>query len=132
MRIAVLFMMLYYSLGNLLFPTGNLSYSLNLHEMYQQCSLEDTDITPLDFVFEHLLNLEDVIAHFGHEENEDKPHQPSLTINPATSVALAVNRLTPVISAPRYYGYEKSRFPVLRKIFLPAAPASEIFRPPIV
>jgi hypothetical protein len=132
MRFAVMLMMLYYSLGSLFFPTGSLSYTLNLREMYRQCSLEDTDITPVDFVFEHLLNLEDIIAHFEHEEHEDKPHQPSFTINPSPAVALTVNRLAAVFSTPRNYDYEARRFPMLPEIFLPAAPVSKIFRPPIV
>jgi len=47
--------------------------------MYTSCKTEDPDITPADFVVEHLLNLGKIIESFeSHDKGEKKefPHQP--------------------------------------------------------
>lgn len=59
-------------------PTGILQ-PVDFKAKYAQCSHEDHDITVLDFVFEHLLNLEAIVNIIeGEHEYDlgDYPHAP--------------------------------------------------------
>lgn len=134
MRIAVIVLMIYYSFGTLFFPMGDLSYALDLPDMYHRCSDEDPDITPADFVFEHLLNLEDVMAHFenGKEEEHEKPHQVSFSHGMAQVLIITSTRPAPVLSNPAYHFPAQQQHPVIQDDFIASGCSPGIFRPPIV
>lgn len=58
---------------------GGILQSFDVHERYAHCTTEDHDITPLDFVFEHLLNLESIVNLIEgehHYNGDDHPHDP--------------------------------------------------------
>ena len=46
--------------------------------MYRHCAEEDPDIDVYDFIFEHLLNIQDG----DNPEGQEKPHQPVFHHNP--------------------------------------------------
>lgn len=68
-------------------PTGTPA-SLTYQEMYQQCSQEDHDITPLDFVFEHILNFECIINLLEGESKEE--HQPYQSVKSFSQIAVTI------------------------------------------
>lgn len=99
--------------------------------MYHQCSLEDHDITPLDFVFEHMLNLEHIINFFeGEQEQEHHPYQSVQSNGQPLVVAMPVYMYTPVLrrqvfADPPVYPSAATSF--YRSLFL-----GSVFRPPLV
>lgn len=72
-RLAVIFLLLYFGMGNILFPMGDMSFIRDLPQMYSRCAQEDPDINIADFVVEHLLNIHD---NDDEPEEHEKPHQP--------------------------------------------------------
>lgn len=66
----------YYFLGTILLPLGDFSVLTELPQMYDHCkSSEDLDMTPIDFITDHLLNID---GAFDKHDNGDKqkPHTP--------------------------------------------------------
>jgi hypothetical protein len=62
---------------------GDLSYMNELPQMYHHCQNEDPDMDLGDFVFEHLLNIND-----GDEcEKGERPHQPVYHHSPVQVMA---------------------------------------------
>lgn len=108
------------------------SNSFDLHKMYERCSQEDPDITPLDFVFEHLLNLEEVEHFFeGEEEEGELPHQPfQITQSPSQFVVALPKTLQ--IDLPVFIELASStNYPINKNNFYHYNYNSDIFRPPI-
>jgi hypothetical protein len=69
-------LLIYYSMGSLLFPFGNFSAMLDLPQMYFHCkNTEHHDMNPLDFITDHLINI-DGIFDSHDDQDEQKPHQP--------------------------------------------------------
>lgn len=132
-KAVVIIMMMFLCLG-LTQPGGFMQYH-DLSEMYSQCSMEDHDITPIDFVFEHLFNLESIvnILEGEHEyQMDDQAHQPFLA---AQSMPL-------VLSAPpcsfqfdvcnkAFLSTEKRLYPISNANTYLSRFYANIFRPPI-
>lgn len=70
-------MFLVYFLGGLfILPQGNFNVLGDIHSMYLHCkSTEDKDLTPLDFLTDHLLDLDCIFDPHNHGD-EQKPHVP--------------------------------------------------------
>ena len=71
------FLITFYSLGTIFFPMSNFSIIGNLPKMYDHCkATEDKDMTPLDFLTDHLINVDSL---FDKHDNGDtqKPHKSS-------------------------------------------------------
>ncbi|GAA4467656.1 hypothetical protein GCM10023093_23910 [Nemorincola caseinilytica] len=103
---------------------------MDLRQMYQQCSKEDHDITPLDFVFEHLLNFESIINYFEGEENEE--HQPFGSIGSNLQVAITTSTVSFLYPAPGTAFYTKKVYPIHQAAFYSSNYFGDIFHPPIV
>ncbi|HQV07067.1 MAG TPA: hypothetical protein PKW62_09925, partial [Chitinophagaceae bacterium] len=94
-KLLTIFLLFYYVFGSICLPLGDFSFMGRLSDMYANCQQEDPDITPTDFVFEHLLNFEILIDKFEHHsttENET-PHQPFSVSNHLNPVVLFVDPL---------------------------------------
>jgi hypothetical protein len=129
MKLVAYILMLLQGFAFLLQPMGNHA-SMNFREMYQQCSIEDHDITPLDFVFEHLLNFEGIINYFEGEEEEE--HQPFQTIELSTQIAVTIPKPVCInFSQPLYFA-DKAIYPVHSTGFYSSNYYADIFHPPIV
>ncbi len=66
----------YYCLGNLCLPIGDFATLSDIPSMYHHCkSTEDKDMTPIDFLTDHLINIDCI---FDNHDNGDKqkPHSP--------------------------------------------------------
>lgn len=75
-QLTVIALLFYYSLGTLCLPMGDFSILPNLPKMYQHCkATEDSDMTPLDFVTDHLINVDGIFDNHDNGDNQ-KPHQP--------------------------------------------------------
>ena len=135
-KIAVTALLFLLALGNLSQPTGYMQ-SLNLWEMYAQCSGEDPDITPADFVFEHLLNLEDFM-HFLEGEDDDaekgeRPHEPyHLAVTTIQFVASIPKPIVADIPFYKEFLTEKINYPLPGENFYHCHFCADIFHPPIV
>ncbi|SRX73200.1 hypothetical protein AEQU3_00635 [Aequorivita antarctica] len=76
-----IFFLSFYTLGTFCLPMGNFSVLPNLSEMYSHCKTqEDKDMTPFDFVTDHLLNLDGMFDKHDNGD-EQKPHTPLQTQN---------------------------------------------------
>ena len=65
----------YYLFGTFCLPLSNFALVSDLPQMYQHCKeTEDKDLTPIDFVTDHLINLD---SFFDKHTNGDdqKPHK---------------------------------------------------------
>ena len=65
----------FYSLGTIFLPMSDFSVIGNLPEMYAHCkATEDKDMTPLDFVTDHLINIDSLVDKHNNGD-EQKPHK---------------------------------------------------------
>lgn len=129
MRVIISILLFIHSVTFVINPLGCTS-PLNLHDMYEQCSREDNDITPLDFVFEHLLNFESVIQYFeGETEDEHESHK---SLESIIEVTIIIPEPLHFHFYPKRRYFDIKEYPVLDTKFHPSSFFPEILRPPIV
>ena len=71
-----IFLLTFYFFGTFGLPMGDFSTLRDLPAMYRHCkATEDKDMTPLDFITDHLINID---CLFDKHDNGDaqKPHSP--------------------------------------------------------
>ncbi|MBL7712299.1 MAG: hypothetical protein JNL13_07550 [Chitinophagaceae bacterium] len=126
-------MMFFLSLG-LTQPSGRMQH-FDLYSMYAQCSNEDHDITPLDFVFEHLLNLESIVNLFEGEHEYhmgDHPHEPMQSAQSSVQVQLALpNHIDFEVHASQAVYPESITHTMRYDAFYVHSFYADVFRPPI-
>ena len=128
--IAVSIFALYFLCGCLLLPQGDFEAMKDLPAMYAHCkAAEDKDMTPFDFVTDHLLNIDGMFDQHDNGD-EQKPHKP-IEYHLNQNIAQLENKL---------FRLElKNIFPLSNSVQLSTyQPAyhsnslnNEIFRPPI-
>jgi hypothetical protein len=128
-RIIAILILSYYSFGTLCLPSGNFSSLTDLPEMYRHCkTTEDKDMTPFDFVTDHLLNLDGLFDK--HDDGDDqKPHQPfhfhhmmQQVVSPAFEFSMELEK----------HIFIEKKQTLFTTNFYHADYVSKIFRPPIV
>jgi hypothetical protein len=128
-------LLVFWGMSNLLRPDGCM-HTFSLHDMYTQCSHEDPDLTPLDFVFGHLLQLEEVMTFFegGEPEEEgERPHAPFRLVQAVFQYVVPVARPFDVVHpAPVILHSDKVIYPLCRQEAYCFQFNSDILRPPIV
>jgi len=130
-RFILILTSVYFLTGNALLPQGDFSALSQLKDMYHHCkTVEDPDMTTLEFMTGHLLNME---CFFDRDEAPDEhelPHNPIPfhTVAPVVfnfiSNAVILNpetKATAVLDQPEYQSPYFSR-----------ANAHKIFQPPRV
>jgi hypothetical protein len=66
----------FYTFGSFCLPLGDFSMLTGLPQMYRHCkATEDKDMNPLDFVTDHLLNIDGLFDKHDNGD-EQKPHTP--------------------------------------------------------
>jgi hypothetical protein len=66
----------YFFFGTFCLPQGDFSAIADLPKMYQHCkATEDKDMTPLDFITDHLINIDGIFDKHDNGD-EQKPHSP--------------------------------------------------------
>ena len=121
-------LILLYSVTAILQPIGNPS-SMNFREMYLQCSAEDYDITPLDFVFEHVLNFECVINYFEGEDEEE--HQPFRTVESSSPASVSIPGSLFTCNSQTVYFSNRITYPVQNTGYCSSDFSRDVFHPPI-
>ena len=124
-KVSFIFFWAYYGLGTLLLPLGDLSYIGDLPLMYQHCADEDPNVDLTDFIFEHLMNIQDS----DDADKNEKPHQPVFHHNPVQtpiSVSLKI-RVPASFFKPMPL---KNDFPLMTSDPPILGYSSEIFHPP--
>ena len=112
---------------------GDFSTVAHLPEMYAHCKeTEDPDLNILDFVGEHLMNLDGIFEPHG-EADDDKPHETVVFVSQNQTISLNEAILTfefknnsPLVG---FFSLEKIGFKKLSYFY---NPNFYIFRPPIV
>ncbi|MDP3353300.1 MAG: hypothetical protein Q8S44_06145 [Flavobacteriaceae bacterium] len=122
------FMLAFYSFGTFCLPKGDFSVITDLPKMYQQCkTLEDKDLTPLDFITDHLLNIDGLFDKHCNGD-EQKPHQPRLNYSNYQTTFYFFNHLT--FSFIKFYPFiDKPTISLIN--FISSNYIAKIFRPPI-
>lgn len=132
MRNAIIILVIFLLGIGLTQPNGILQ-PIDFKAKYAQCSHEDHDITVLDFIFEHLLNLEAIVNIIeGEHEYDfgDHPHAPFETIKSIQET---------VATVPSYIFFKLSEFHFCDTTIKYPSPTSDylsgfcqdILRPPI-
>lgn len=90
MRLLAITLIFLQSFAAILQPVGK-PVQVNLKDMYAKCGMEDPDITPLDFVLEHLLNLSTIVHYFeGESDEEEGEHQPAQAFEFSSQTAVTI------------------------------------------
>ena len=127
--------MFFYGLGILLCPSGDFSCSQSLSQEYNHCKSEDTDIDAIDFVFEHLLNLDPLINNFEKDSDHknDKPHQPLQQAQTSSPISVLVSRsIHYEVNKTFTFPAPQVIYPAYKGNYIPSGYLTEIFHPPSV
>ena len=127
-RITTILLLTYYAFGALCLPSGDFSCLSDLPEMYRHCkATEDKDMTPFDFITDHLLNIDCMFdKHDGGDAQ--KPHTPvqfhhQQTANNFIAQKKSFSIITNSIN--------ENDLPVYQESFYNSDYISKIFKPPI-
>jgi hypothetical protein len=122
------FLLVFYSFGTICLPLGDFSVLADLPQMYHHCkTVEDKDMTPIEFVTDHLLNIDGVFD--GHQHGDpQKPHQPLQHNHPSQTVC----SFSTTYNIAHTEIIEKRIKPILyRTDVILSDYTAKIFRPPI-
>lgn len=126
-----IFLITFYSLGTIFLPMGDFSVIGDLPKMYDHCkATEDKDMTALDFVTDHLINIDSL---FDKHENgdEQKPHK---------SIDLTIHHISnQIFQEIKNIEFKTVKIIISNKVLIPDYensmyshnPIFSIFRPPI-
>ena len=74
-KIAHIFLLIYYTFGTICLPMSDFSTLSDLPKMYEHCkATEDKDMTVIDFVTDHLVNIDSIFDNHDNGD-EQKPHK---------------------------------------------------------
>lgn len=121
-------------LGMGLTQQGGYMQFCDMQAMYSHCAEEDHDITPLDFVFEHLLNLESIVNLLEGEydyHHGDHPHTPAQSAQSVAGFNVALPHTISFDIMPRFFPAEGITYAIGKGPFYTSRTGSNIFRPPI-
>ena len=128
-KVVNIFLLAFYSFGTFCLPMGDFSMLQDIPEMYRHCkATEDKDMTAIDFVTDHLLNIDGIFDK--HEQgDEQKPHQPNPSQHQGQTTFSFVSFFS--FSITNFHKVEAK--PIIPTVFfLPSDYITKIFRPPIV
>jgi hypothetical protein len=124
-----IFLIAFYTFGTLFFPLGDFSFLGEIPEMYGHCKeTEDKDMTPFDFITDHLLNIDGIFDK--HKNGDDqKPHKPLQCHHHIQSTILIINPFDYSINT--FYCFEEKPSIHWDDSTL-SNYITKIFRPPII
>lgn len=124
-----IFLFAFYTLGTVCLPLGDFSLLGELPEMYSHCkATEDKDMTPIDFITDHLLNIDGIFDKHVNGD-EQKPHKSQLRLHRTQTIISIINPFD--FSINNSYSL-KERTSIHSKKFILSVYITKIFRPPIV
>jgi hypothetical protein len=119
----------YYLSGTFCLPLGDFYTLTDLPAMYRHCKeTEDKDLTPFDFIKDHLLNIDCLFDKHG-EGDDQKPHTPYPFNHQEVQVSFMpshtlINVCNPAVSCSESFSYISGHY------FFSFSP--DIFHPPAV
>ena len=121
--------MTYYFFGTFCLPQGDFSAIADLPKMYQHCkATEDKDMTPLDFLTDHLINIDGLFDK--HDNGDDqKPHSPIQFHHVHGQTTFVTHQYNVSFTKPLAF---KSNLPNYTDRFYFSDYFPFVFRPPIV
>jgi hypothetical protein len=125
----ILLLSAYYAFDTLCLPMGNFSALKELPGMYRHCkATEDKDMTPFDFLTDHLVNIDGIFDKHDHGDRQ-KPHNALPIHCPQTQIFCLMT--FPCFSLPKPLELEKLIINYADKNYHLDF-ISGIFRPPII
>lgn len=132
-KIGILIIAAYFLLGQMLLPNGDFAVLPNLPAMYAHCqATEDKDLTIVDFITDHLINVDGVFD--AHDDgDEQKPHIPFSFTHLTLGFSLISERFDPQIirSTMLLNLGDKYSLPASKQCFYQGNYGASIFHPPI-
>lgn len=123
-----IFLLVYYLFGILCLPQGDFSVLADLPRMYQHCkTTEDKDMTPLDFITDHLINIDGLFDKHNNGD-EQKPHSP-VPFHHSISQTIFINKLQAVLPTNANFNKNENTIYIDKLYFFNFT--SFLFRPPI-
>jgi hypothetical protein len=108
---------------------GDFATIQDLPEMYRHCkATEHADMTPLDFITDHLLNIDGIFDKHDNGD-EQKPHQLNPKQHHGQTTVTFITYFTLILAQ---FHSEIEKLPNFPDNFLPSDYITKIFRPPIV
>ena len=129
-----IFLLIYYAFGNLLLPNGDFSTLPDLPKMYQHCKqTEDIDMTPLDFITDHLINI-DCFFDDHADDDDQKPHQPYAAHQDTFQIQYCLIPLPTIVQCEQKIISQilKNTLPTFQKHAPKSMYLGSIFHPPIL
>jgi hypothetical protein len=128
-QLCSILLLLYYFFGNFYLPQGDFAVIVNLPNMYEHCkATEDKDMTPFDFITDHLINIDGVFDHHDHND-EQKPHIPIRTHHSFNHLTFLTQQFRVSLIWPQQ---PKNDFSIYKDNFYYSDFNRFVFRPPVV
>ena len=128
-RSAALGILTYFLFGTFCLPMGDFECLKDLPSMYRHCkSTEDKDMTPFDFITDHLVNIDGIFDKHNHGDQQ-KPHQPFHF--PQQTHVINFVAFISTIQISTHVIPLNNRF-ISRQNFIASNYKTKIFHPPIV
>jgi hypothetical protein len=127
-KLAAILLFCYYAFGTLCLPLGDFSVARDLPEMYAHCkSTEDKDMTAIDFITDHLMNIDCIFDR--HDDGDDqKPHTPVQLHHSQAQITFITQLVKINFINP---SEEHFKLPLFSEGIYISGYISEIFHPPI-
>jgi len=128
-QLTVILLLTYYLLGTFCLPRGDFSAIMDLPEMYRHCKAnEDKDMTPLDFITDHLVNVDGLFDKHNNGD-EQKPHSPVQCHCMHDQVTFLIQSFRVLFTVPVLF---KNIIPISKGCFYSSDYIAFVFRPPVV
>ena len=126
--ILIYLLSLAYLLTALFLPQADTSLCGDLPQWFQNCKIyEDPDLTPIDFVTDHLWNIDSLFdSHSG--KDQQKPHQKPITKTHSVSYCLFENKPIENHSMRIFLQEKKITYPCPNKTLIGFT--SKLIKPP--
>ncbi len=132
-KIAHIFLLIYYTFGTICLPMSDFSTLSDLPKIYEHCkATEDKDMTVIDFVTDHLVNIDSLFDNHGNGD-EQKPHKTvDFTIHHTVCQMFQEIKTIEFKNNNQYVSYNQLKISNYKNSLYSFNMMASIFRPPIV
>lgn len=127
-RVSATLLLVYFFAGTLFLPQGNFSALEDIPAMYHHCkATEDKDMTPIDFITDHLINIDGLFDKHDNGD-EQKPHTPIQLHHLFAQTIFVIQQFKISFQSPTT---KKDQSLIYQEQFYLADFSPFVFRPPI-
>ena len=132
-KIAHIFLLIYYTFGTICLPMSDFSTLSDLPKMYEHCkATEDKDMTVIDFVTDHLVNIDSIFDNHDNGD-EQKPHKTvDFTVHHTVCQIFQEIKTIEFKNNNQFVGYNQIKISNYKNSLYSFNIMASIFRPPIV